>query len=377
MNLLPTIIPMISVIIAFIGVGIIVSAMVGMIMRDPLDPSRSISGALIQSIFGASVAFFGGYGIPRIFADFPEAVSDAASESDPSTTDTPTPEPVPTPEPTSEPAPEPPIDFPDIPWGTIGIIALVFIVMVILFLIVDAILVGRDNRHREQENIQYIRDVYGGQLRKTMAAFTEATSDPLNTLQYPLYQTTAHPTHQKYINAMMAAYNEQHALDNAMDEYLKRKPERINTKRFENAVDEATECWVNLKYLAEKIGSPLLSIDVQERANKLLAIALDEHNHAAERDLAMSKLVALLEDARETLMNNKRSTRTMLLYKRGTNDANVSNADSVMFVNAMLDVITETQRNNNVLRAPDALLQLAAATDEATRQNLNMLAIQQ
>ena len=242
---------------------------------------------------------------------------------------------------------------------------------------VDAILVGRDNRRREQENIQYIRDVYGGQLRKTMAAFTEATSDPLNTLQYPLYQTTAHPTHQKYINAMMAAYNEQHALDNAMAEYLKRKPEHINAARFQDAVDEATECWVNLEYQAKKIGSPLLSIDVQERANKLLAVALDAHNHAAERDLAMSKLVTLLEDARETLLDNRHSKRTMLLHKRHTGNASVSNANSVMFVNTMLEVITEAQRNNNVLRAPDALLQLAAATDEETRQNLDMPAIQQ
>lgn len=372
MNPLPTVIPIISVIIVFIGIAIMVSTIVSMITRDPLDPSRSISGVLIQSIFGASIAFFGGYGVPRIFADFPE--------SDATATDTPTTAPEsapPTPEPTSEPAPEPPIDFPDIPWETIGLIAFVFIGMVILFFIVDAVLTKRDNRHREQENIQYIRDVYGGQLRKTMTAFTEATSDPLNTLKYPLYQTTAHPAHQKYINAMMAAYNEQHALDNAMAEYLKRDPERINTERFQDAVDEATECWVNLEYQAKKIGSPLLSIDMQERANKLLAIALDEHNHAAERDLAMSKLVALLEDARTMLMSTPHRN-LMDKIPRNNTGAKTDTDDSVMFINAMLDVITEAQRNNNnVLRAPDALLELMAATDEATQQDLNMPAIQQ
>lgn len=372
MNLLPIAVPALSVALGGIGGLIILVALFDLIKQDS---TKSIGGTLVQTIFGAGISLFGWYGVPRIFADFPEAVS----ESDPSATDEPTtaPESVPTPESTPEPTPEPPVDLPDIPWGTLGIIALVLVGIVILFFIVDAIRTERDNRYWWQQDVLAIRNGSGDQLRSIMAEFTEATSDPLNTLKYPLYRTTVHPAHQNYVNAMMAAYNEQHALDNAIAEYFERKPERIDAERFQDAVGEATECWVNLKYQAKKIGSPLLSIDMQERANKLLAIALDEHNHTAERDLAMSKLVTLLEDARTTLLDKKHSKRTILLHKRQTGDANVSNADSVMFINAMLDVITDAQRNNNVLRAPDALLQLAAPTVEETRQNLDTPAIQQ
>lgn len=216
--------------------------------------------------------------------------------------------------PTTQPAPEPrePIN---IPWDIIGIVVLSLIALCVLgfiaTLIIRKLKTARNNRVKLQ--------------REIMAAFTAESTNPVNTLKYPLYRAADHPVNRAYVNAMMTAYKEQDALNAAITNNLKRKPELISTVRFEEAVQHTAERWDKLNYEAKKIGSPLIDFTTQRKANNLLKRALDEDNYATERDAAMSRLIQLLEDARTDLKSK--------------------NNDDAMLVDVTLDALSDTQRN--------------------------------
>ena len=349
------------------------------IARKMTTPSYMDSGSwgsvFMQFVFGGALLFAGTAAMQSNAKNTDDESSDAASSSTapshtvttppssttPSVTATPTPSaesPSITTAPTTQPAPEPrePIN---IPWDIIGIVVLSLIALCVLgfitTLIIRKLKTARNKRVKLQREIEHIRDTYATQLREIMAAFTVESTNPVNTLKYPLYRAADHPVNRAYVNAMMTAYKEQDALDTAIATNFKRKPELISTVRFEEAVQHTTECWDKLNYEAKKIGSPLIGFTTQRKANNLLQRALDEDNYAAERDAAMSRLIDLLQDARTELHDN--------------------NSDDVVLVDVMLDALTDAHRNGNTLLAPNALRELTAAADTATQQDLNLPAL--
>ena len=234
----------------------------------------------------------------------------------------------------------------------------VFLIVFIIVLIARKATTAHNTRRKLQREIQRIRDTNATQLREIMAAFTAESTNPINTLKYPLYRAAAHPTNRAYVTAMMFAYKEQQALDEAIDKYFKRNPGMIFTQRFEQAVAETAKHWDMLNYQAKKIGSPLLSFTTQRKANNLLERALDESNYAPERDAAMSRLIQLLNDARTQLRSH-----------------NGDNSDNAVLVDVILDTLTDAQRNSNTLLAPEALRELTAIADAKTQQDLNLPAL--
>lgn len=343
------------------------------IVRKLMAPSYANTGSwtspIIHLVFGNAL-FFAGITTMRSQMTKNDddsssgASSDTASSSAAPSSTTPPSETapsntaIPSPEPTHTPAPEPREPL-NIPWDIIGLVIVVLIALCLVGFIVSRLVrkitSARNTRITLQREIQHVRDTHAATLRKIMAAFTAESTNPVNTLKYPLYRAADHPINRAYVNAMMAAYNEQDALDAAIAQYFKRKPEMISTKHFEDAVSKTAQCWDTLNYEAKKIGSPLISFTTQRKANNLLKRALDEDNYAAEREAAMSRLIQLLEDARSDLKAN--------------------NDDNAVLVDVMLDALTDAQRNGNTLLAPDALRELTAVADTATQQNLNLPAL--
>ena len=291
------------------------------------------------------------------------------SESAPSSTVVPTSDPVPSSDPvppsfTATPTPSPeavpePRETLNIPWDIIGLVALtIFVLCLIGFIVtrlISKIITARNTRTKLQREIQRSRDTNATQLREIMATFTAESTNPVNTLKYPLYRAAEHPTNRAYVTAMMFAYKEQQALDEAIDKYFKRNPGMIFTQRFEQAVAETAKHWDMLNYQAKKIGSPLLSFTTQRKATNLLERALDESNYAPERDAAMSRLIQLLNDARTQLHSH--------------------NSDNAVLIDVILDTITDAHNNGNTLLAPNALRELTAIADAQTQRDLNLPAL--
>ena len=122
-------------------------------------------------------------------------------------------------------------------------IAALFLIGFILVLIARRAIVVRKARTKLQRQIQHSRDTNAAQLREIMTAFTTESTNPANILKYQLYADAEHPTNRAYVTAMMFAYTEQQALDEAIAKYFKHKPEMISTHRFEKAVAETAKHW--------------------------------------------------------------------------------------------------------------------------------------
>lgn len=337
-------------------------------VRKLMAPSYVHTGSwatvIIQFIFGNTLLFGGIAAMRSNTKNTNDKPSDAASSSTaPSNTATTPPSSTApfdtaTPTPSAQPAPEPHEPL-NIPWDIIGLVIVVLIALCILGFILSRLIrkikTARNARTKLQSKIQHVRDTHAAQLREIMAAFTAESTNPVNTLKYPLYRAADHPVNRAYVNAMMTAYKEQDALDTAISANVKRKPELISTTRFEKAVKHTVKRWDKLNYEAKKIGSPLIDFTTQRKANNLLERALDEDNYAAERDAAMSRLIQLLKDARTDLKSK--------------------NSDNAVLVDVILDALTDAQRKGNTLLAPNALRELTAAADTATQQDLNLPAL--
>ena len=317
---------------------------------SPSPIKQSWSSIFIQFIFGVTLFFFGAIKI----TSHSKNADTKSSDSEPSNSAPTSTEPSST-VPTTAPIPETPDTSSDIIGYTLMIIAAVFLLGFIIVLIARKATTAHTTRTKLQHEIQRIRDTNATQLREIMAAFTAESTNPINTLKYPLYRAAEHPTNRAYVTAMMFAYKEQQALDEAIDKYFKRNPGMIFTQRFEQAVAETAKHWDMLNYQAKKIGSPLLSFTTQRKATNLLERALDESNYAPERDAAMSRLIQLLNDARTQLHSH--------------------NSDDAVLVDVILDALTDAQRNGNTLLAPNALRELTAIADAQTQRDLNLPAL--
>ena len=325
---------------------------------SPSPIKQPWSSIFIQFIFGVALFLFGAIKITSHSSNTVTKSSDTkSSDAEPSSSAPTSTEPSNT-VPTTAPIPETPDTSSDIIGYTLMIIAAVFLLGFIIVLIARKATTVRNTRTKLQHEIQRIRDTNATQLREIMAAFTAESTNPINTLKYPLYRAAEHPTNRAYVTAMMFAYKEQQALDKAIDKYFKRNPGMIFTQRFEKAVAETAKHWDMLNYQAKKIGSPLLSFTTQRKATNLLERALDESNYAPERDAAMSRLIQLLND-----------TRTQLRSHNG------DNSDNAVLVDVILDTLTDAQRNSNTLLAPEALRELTAIADAKTQQDLNLPAL--
>ena len=302
---------------------------------SPSPIKQPWSSIIIQFIFGITLFFFSAI-----------KITSHSKNADTKSSDS---------EPTTTPIPETPDTSSDIIGYALMIIAAVFLISFIIVLIARKATTAHNTRRKLQREIQRIRDTNVTQLREIMAAFTAESTNPINTLKYPLYRAAEHPTNRAYVTAMMFAYKEQQALDEAMTKYFKRNPGMIFTQRFEHAVAETAKHWDMLNYQAKKIGSPLLSFTTQRKATNLLERALDESNYAPERDAAMSRLIQLLNDARTKLHSH--------------------NSDNAVLIDVILDTLTDAQRNGNTLLAPEALRELTAAADAKTQHDLNLPAL--
>ena len=322
---------------------------------SPSPIKQPWSSIFIQFIFGITLLFFSAVKIASHSRNTDTESSDSEpSNPEPSNSAPTSTEPSNT-APTTAPIPETSDTSSDIIGYTLMIIAAVFLIVFIIVLIARKATTAHNTRRKLQREIQRIRDTNVTQLREIMAAFTAESTNPINTLKYPLYRAAEHPTNRAYVTAMMFAYKEQQALDEAIDKYFKRNPGMIFTQRFEQAVAETAKHWDMLNYQAKKIGSPLLSFTTQRKATNLLERALDESNYAPERDAAMSRLIQLLNDARTQLHSH--------------------NSDNAVLIDVILDTITDAQNNGNKLCAPDALRELTAAADAQTQQDLNLPAL--
>lgn len=122
-------------------------------------------------------------------------------------------------------------------------IAALFLIGFILVLIARKAIVAHKARTKLQRQIQHSRDTNAAQLREIMTAFTTESTNPANILKYQLYADAEHPANRAFVTAMMFAYTEQQALDEAIAKYFKHKPEMISTHRFEKAVAETAKYW--------------------------------------------------------------------------------------------------------------------------------------
>lgn len=313
----------------FVALIILLFKMVRNLMSSRQTPWSSV---FIQFIFGATLLYFGA---TKVLSYSKKADTEPTTTPIPETLDTSS-------------------DSDIIDYTLMGIAA-VFLIVLITVVIARKATAARNTRIKLQREIQHVRDTNATQLREIMTAFTAESTNPINTLKYPLYRAAEHPTNRAYVTAMMFAYKEQQALDKAIDKYFKRNPGMIFTQRFEKAVAETAKHWDMLNYQAKKIGSPLLSFTTQRKATNLLERALDESNYAPERDAAMSRLIQLLKDSRTKLHSH--------------------NSDNAVLIDVILDTITDAQRNGNTLLAPDALRELTAAADVKTQQDLNLPAL--
>ena len=162
-------------------------------------------------------------------------------------------------------------------------IAALFLIGFILVLIVRKAIVARKARTKLQRQIQHSRDTNVTQLREIMAAFTAESTNPTNIMKYTLYTDVEHPTNRAYVTAMMFAYTEQQALDEAIAKYFKHKPEMISTHRFEKAVAETAKCWDTLN-------------EAQQEAQRLITRQRDAQQEAQQKaQRVVQRYVSLLQ----------------------------------------------------------------------------------
>ena len=352
-----TLLSLLYVALMLIGIPAIILSFFKIVHKivSPSPIKQPWSVIFIQFIFGCTLLYFGAAKLISRSKNADTKSSDSEpSNPEPSNSAPTSTEPSNT-APTTAPIPETSDTSSDIIGYTLMIIAAVFLIVFIIVLIARKATTAHNTRRKLQREIQRIRDTNVTQLREIMAVFTAESTNPINTLKYPLYRAAEHPTNRAYVTAMMFAYKEQQALDEAIDKYFKRNPGMIFTQRFEQAVAETAKHWDMLNYQAKKIGSPLLSFTTQRKANNLLERALDESNYAPERDAAMSRLIQLLNDARTQLHSH--------------------NSDNAVLIDVILDTITDAQNNGNKLCAPDVLRELTAAADAKTQQDLNLPAL--
>ena len=162
-------------------------------------------------------------------------------------------------------------------------IAALFLIGFILVLIARKAIVARKARTKLQRQIQHSRDTNVTQLREIMAAFTAESTNPTNIMKYTLYTDVEHPTNRAYVTAMMFAYTEQQALDEAIAKYFKHKPEMISTHRFEKAVAETAKCWDMLN-------------EAQQEAQRLITRQRDAQQEAQQKaQRVVQRYVSLLQ----------------------------------------------------------------------------------
>lgn len=315
----------------FMGIGVLTVIMSLVVIAKgafSVNPyQRSFSGVIrggIQAIIGNAIILYG--------VRLHNAAQHAPSK--------------PKPKPDPEPAPEPiNIELPDINWSAVGIVAASIVGIIIAVLIITALIrKTKDTRATKQQlrdEITHICSTAGERLSTIMSEFTDITIDPVTVLNYPLYLANDHPRNREFVDAMMAAYTEQNALDAAIAEHLDTNPSRINAERFDTAVTRTEDAWRRLNYEAKRITSPLLPLGLGDRAAKLLDRALDEHNYIEERTRAMDKLIDMLQDARTQLHDH----------------------DERMVIDVALDTLDQAKRAGNMLVPPKATQQLINISD--------------
>lgn len=200
-------------------------------------------------------------------------------------------------------------------------------------------LIGRNKRNKQahaelQKRFEFQRE----RLSDVMAKFTAATLDPSAVTRYPLYRASEHPLNRNFVDTMMNAYAEEAALEARIASSNPRNVENISLQHFTELVGDTESFWEELDYEAKRIGSPLLPLDLEERAHKLLVLATDETSYTAEREQAMNRLITLLTDARSQL-----------------------HGEDAMLVDAMLTAATDAKRAGNVLTAPERMRELTAS----------------
>lgn len=193
---------------------------------SPSPIKQPWSSIIIQFIFGITLFFFSAI-----------KITSHSKNADTKSSDS---------EPTTTPIPETPDTSSDIIGYALMIIAAVFLISFIIVLIAHKATTAHNTRTKLQRQIQHSRDTNVTQLREIMTAFTAESTNPTNIMKYTLYTDVEHPTNRAYVTAMMFAYTEQQALDEAIAKYFKHKPEMISTHRFEKAVAETAKCWDTL-----------------------------------------------------------------------------------------------------------------------------------
>ena len=204
------------------------------------------SGVFIQFIFGCTLLYFGAAKL----ISHPKKADTESSDSAPSDT---------APSDTEPSSTEPTIALTsdihelheplntssdsDIIGYTLMVIAALFLIGFVLVLIARKATATRKARTKLQRQIQHSRDTNAAQLREIMTAFTTESTNPANILKYQFYANAEHPANRAFVTAMMFAYTEQQALDEAIAKYFKHKPEMISTHRFEKAVAKTAKCW--------------------------------------------------------------------------------------------------------------------------------------
>lgn len=328
----------------FMGIGVLTVVMSLVVIAKSafsVNPyQRSFSGVIrggIQAIIGNAMLIYG--------VRLRSAGQNAPSQ--------------PKPKPDPEPAPEPiDINLPDINWSLVGIVAASIAGIIIAVLVIAALVRrtknARATKQQLRDEITHIRATAGERLSTIMSEFTNITVDPVTVLNYPLYLAHDHPLNREFVDAMMAAYTEQNALDTAIAEHLDSNPSRINAERFDTAVATTADAWRNLNYEAKRITSPLLPLGLNDRAAKLLDRALDERNYIEERTRAMDKLIDMLNDARAQL--------------RDPNER--------MVIGVTIDALDQAKHAGNVLVPPKGtqqLIDISGATAIAAPSHTAML----
>ena len=200
---------------------------------SPSPIKQPWSSIFIQFIFGITLFSFGAIKITSHSKSADTKSSDSEpSSSAPSST-----------EPTTAPIPETSDISSDIIGYTLMIIAAAFLIVLIIVLIARKATATRKARTKLQRQIQHSRDTNAAQLREIMTAFTTESTNPTNIMKYQFYANAEHPANRAFVTAMMFAYKEQQALDEAIAKYFKRNPGMISTHRFEKAVAETAKCW--------------------------------------------------------------------------------------------------------------------------------------
>lgn len=240
-----TLLSLLYVALMLIGIPAIILSFFKIVHKivSPSPIKQPWSVIFIQFIFGCTLLYFGAAKLISRSKNAdtkssdsepsnPEPSNSAPSGTEPSST-----------VPTTAPIPETPDTSSDIIGYTLMIIAAVFLLGFIIVLIARKAIAARKTRTKLQREIQRIRDTNAAQLREIMTAFTTESTNPANILKYQFYANAEHPANRAFVTAMMFAYKEQQALDEAIDKYFKHKPEMISTHRFEKAVAETAKCW--------------------------------------------------------------------------------------------------------------------------------------